>query len=465
MVMRRPAGADAGADGWDDTLVHYANAIKVMQGRDASDATSWVYQAAIHGTDSPSGQAQDTCQHQTWFFLPWHRMYLHRFEAIVREIVVGELNGPADWALPYWNYEDPNTRSLPLAFQAQTMPDGTSNPLRIEQRVAGANTNGELPEGVVSSVAAMATTSFGPTVGSVEPSLGGANTSANHFGAREFNGALENQPHNIVHGVIGGATGFMGHPFTAPLDPIFWLHHCQIDRLWELWNRNGNVTTSDSGFAAQTFQFFDVAGEVVTLRCDGVLDIEGDLNYTYEDLPAPLEPSLDTGAAPEGVIPVPTENIGSSGQVTIGAARAEVDVVLEEPSGPALDSGSLGDAGAPPRMYLTIENATAAERPSASYRVVLDMGTPGDPTDDFVVGYASFFGIELASGVDGDQVPHGMSFTYEITNVVATLQDRGLWDANLVRVAFEPMPGLDGSMEDVGAGTDISVEAIRVYSE
>lgn len=27
----------------------------------------------------------------------------------------------------------------------------------------------------------------------------------------------------------------MGDPVTAALDPIFWLHHANIDRLWEVW--------------------------------------------------------------------------------------------------------------------------------------------------------------------------------------------------------------------------------------
>jgi hypothetical protein len=41
---------------------------------------------------------------------------------------------------------------------------------------------------------------------------------------------LENL-HNIVHLWVGGTM----QTFQAPADPIFWLHHSQIDRLWSIW--------------------------------------------------------------------------------------------------------------------------------------------------------------------------------------------------------------------------------------
>ena len=55
------------------------------------------------------------CQHGSWYFLPWHRGYLLAFEANIRAAVI-KLGGPADWALPYWNYFKPNENKLPAAF-------------------------------------------------------------------------------------------------------------------------------------------------------------------------------------------------------------------------------------------------------------------------------------------------------------------------------------------------------------
>ncbi|KAF5530185.1 di-copper centre-containing protein [Fusarium napiforme] len=51
------------------------------------------------------------------------------------------------------------------------------------------------------------------------------------------------QIHNSVHDFIGGGTdragiGHMGSVPVAAFDPIFWLHHCNIDRLLHLWQCN-----------------------------------------------------------------------------------------------------------------------------------------------------------------------------------------------------------------------------------
>src|SRR4051812_42298270 len=92
-------------DPWDPTLLWYARAVKRMQERPLSDQTSWAYQGAIHARD-PQGEDPDfwdQCQHQTWYFLPWHRGYLTWFEQIVQAAIT-ELGGPSGWALPYWNY-------------------------------------------------------------------------------------------------------------------------------------------------------------------------------------------------------------------------------------------------------------------------------------------------------------------------------------------------------------------------
>jgi tyrosinase len=54
---------------------------------------------------------------------------------------------------------------------------------------------------------------------------------------------LEGLPHNIVHNYIGGVTKVDPGPygnmtnFLSPVDPIFFLHHSNMDRLWDVWTR------------------------------------------------------------------------------------------------------------------------------------------------------------------------------------------------------------------------------------
>ncbi|KAI9598695.1 hypothetical protein BDF19DRAFT_335435, partial [Syncephalis fuscata] len=46
----------------------------------------------------------------------------------------------------------------------------------------------------------------------------------------------ETPPHGIIHSSIGGDMETM----YSPNDPIFWLHHAFIDKLWDNWQRLGN---------------------------------------------------------------------------------------------------------------------------------------------------------------------------------------------------------------------------------
>ena len=61
-------------------------------------------------------------------------------------------------------------------------------------------------------------------------------------GATQFS-ILEGFPHNKVHNCIGGVAAVDPGPygnmtnFLSPVDPIFFLHHSNMDRLWDVWTR------------------------------------------------------------------------------------------------------------------------------------------------------------------------------------------------------------------------------------
>lgn len=46
-------------------------------------------------------------------------------------------------------------------------------------------------------------------------------------------GSLENM-HDNLHGALGG-NGHMSSLEVSAFDPVFWLHHCNVDRLWAIW--------------------------------------------------------------------------------------------------------------------------------------------------------------------------------------------------------------------------------------
>jgi tyrosinase len=45
---------------------------------------------------------------------------------------------------------------------------------------------------------------------------------------------MEGNPHGLAHTSFGGV---ISSPSTAPRDPLFFLLHCNVDRLWAKWQR------------------------------------------------------------------------------------------------------------------------------------------------------------------------------------------------------------------------------------
>jgi Common central domain of tyrosinase/Polyphenol oxidase middle domain len=272
---------------WNAYTEAYARAVLAMQARSPSDPTSWSYQAAVHGTFvQPSLTFWNKCQHQSWHFFPWHRMYLYYFERIVRQAALAA-GGPADFALPYWNYDQVfPANTLPSAFREPTLPDGTSNPLYLPTRRNAAMMNGfQLTTRMTSAAEAMSLGVFAADPG--RTSFGGGPRPAAQFGGSL--GVLERQPHNVIHNQLGGPSGnncngvWMSVIKCAANDPVFFMHHANIDRLWDVWlaQGGGRANPNDGAWRNQSFTFHDETGAAVSLTTADVLDSVGQLGYGY----------------------------------------------------------------------------------------------------------------------------------------------------------------------------------------
>ena len=446
-------------DEWDPTLEWYARAIAAMQLRPINDPTSWRYQGAIHDyipgfdpNESPSDvlpsaseqeQFWSQCQHSSWFFLPWHRMYLAFFEQIVAETIV-QLGGPPNWALPYWNYSDasnPNARLLPLAFRATELPDGSPNPLRIEQRNIGVNEGEEFTfDEDIDIVVCLTEESYISAPFGGDPGFGGRRTVFNHSGGPI--GDLERTPHGSIHIAVGGDGGFMSRFHTAGLDPIFWLHHCNLDRLWTVWlNRDPlHLNPAEAEWLSTiSFDFHNAQGAPVSLTCAQVVDTTAEpLSYDYEDVSDPL------GGAPEGRarrssmednrIP---EMVGATDEgVTLTGERATSSVPLTEPTGPARAAASRAQ---PQRVFLNIENITSTSQPGG-YKVYVNVPEGDDPEDhkELFAGLLPMFGVEEATDPSRAHGGSGLYYTLEITDIVSYLESQNAWDPNTMQVTFVP---------------------------
>jgi tyrosinase len=172
-------------------------------------------------------------------FLPWHRAYLYMFEQAVKDII-------SDVYIPWWDwrFEHSQGEGVPRAFAEETI-DGQPNPLAkahisapATQRTPATDRETRRFPGDPSEL---------PTSDRVNFAL-----SLSDFG--DFSDEIESI-HDQIHGWTGGIApgsefppvfGDMAQVPFAAWDPLFWSHHCMIDRLWWLWQlRHGinNIPT------------------------------------------------------------------------------------------------------------------------------------------------------------------------------------------------------------------------------
>lgn len=488
MVRTRKSAFENGND-WSDSLHWYAIGVREVRKRAFADRTSWLFLAAIHGWHEglwqfigyldpsdprPSAAEQQTffsmCQHGSWYFLPWHRGYLSAFERILGAAIVAE-GGPDDWALPYWNYSDasnPDARTIPAVFEQQTMPDGSPNALFTPFRFGDAQTGALTMTPSQVSLSALTEPKFGSNQ-MIPGGFGGGSWPVSHQG--NAMGMLEGTPHGDVHVAIGGSGVFQGQQIpglmssfvTAGLDPIFWLHHCNIDRLWEVWLQRNAAHLNPSqaawlgGPMDRPFVVPNADGTEWHFSCSDVVNTQSDpLDYIYDDTSDPLsgaggtqESLAATGtSAPQAVVweerdtellAASEEGIdlardGGTGHVAVPAAtlRNASEKMLAETIVPA-------DVE---RYFLMLDNIRGDDN-TAVYEVFVDYGEPGlelpsGRRREVLVGTLNTFGLSVPRDEAGAG-EGGFSRLYNITSVVRQMGFDEVPDLGNLHVRIAPI--------------------------
>lgn len=253
----------------------------MLRNPDPRDPNSWEYWAEIHQTDCPHGQP---------YFLAWHRGYLARFEARLRVV-----SGDTTLAVPYWDYfTDPE---MPEAFKRQGTPFFHWN--RTNTNVADALGYGFTDPALVDF-------QRGARAG-MEPSI-------------------EQWPHNRVHSLIGGTMG----GFLSPRDPIFWLHHANVDRLWRAWTRAGGGRAMPPRTDPYWSGEFTYGAEtpLPRLATYDTVDLLG-YDYDVETLPTP---SFQAAPPPPRVRSLPLVGGGMTQQRTLSLVESQGSLVLDDRS-------------------------------------------------------------------------------------------------------------------------------------
>ncbi|MGJ4944712.1 tyrosinase family protein [Bradyrhizobium sp. HKCCYLS1011] len=496
-------------DTWADPILWYARGVKAMKARALNDPTGWRFFGAIHGIDRtlwtrlgylseqdhmPSKHDLQTywnqCQHGSWYFLPWHRGYLLALEAVIRDAVV-QAGGPKDWALPYWNYFKPDQNKLPPAFASKDWPDGTGdNPLFVEQRY-GPDNNGTVfvPMDQVDENALGDARFVGGADGG-SPGFGGVNTGFSHGG--NIHGGIETQPHDMVHGLVGGGNpdtnlpGLMSDPDTAGLDPIFYLHHANIDRLWEVWNETptstGDPTASKwvkgpASIGEHAFVLPMPGGKSWTYT-PGEMKSLSELGYQYDDVSSPFaKPQMVKRLERLGVAvaaadvrsaamaePKSTELIGASGSLRVTGSDIRASVALDRSVQSKVTSSLKGFAAAPTqsapdRVFLNLENVRGLSD-ATTFNVYINVPDGDDPAQhpELKAGSIALFGMRKASAADDKHAGDGLTFVLEITRIIDALHLAGTLSPDQLHVRLVPR-------QPVPDAAQISIGRISVFRQ
>jgi hypothetical protein len=255
--------------------------VAAMKARAPSDPKSWFFQSAVHAYNDAayndalardSGVARvdaqrfwNKCPHfgqSSAEFLLWHRAYLYNFERILRE----EAGDPM-LALPYWDYSKPEGRQFPQIFANEFLDTAqrVSNPLYHPNRESAFVTGRfDISDEVGEARATMAARTFFSDVG--RPGFAGDILDSQHTQL----GMIEQRPHNDIHIAVGGAIGTVNGAMadipTAAFDPVFWVHHANIDRLWAEWScmpgKSWGPMPPDAWLDEAPWEFTDVGGSV-----------------------------------------------------------------------------------------------------------------------------------------------------------------------------------------------------------
>ncbi|XP_019181148.1 PREDICTED: catechol oxidase B, chloroplastic-like [Ipomoea nil] len=280
----------------DDYLEKYKTAIQKMKDLPSDDPRNFYQQANVHcaycnGAYQLAGKPYQI--HFTWLFFPFHRWYLYFYERILQSLI----DDPT-FTLPYWNWDNPQGMILPEIFD-----DDEESPLYDKKRnqahrrgyvtdlaYAGQETSASDFQKVKNNLAIMYRQMltnapcpllfFGKAIrketGDTGPGMG----------------TIENVPHNSIHRWVGDPRSphneNMGNFYSAAIDPVFYCHHSNVDRMWTIWKTLGGnrKDITDPDWLQTEFLFYDETKTLVKVKVEDSLD-NVKLGYTFQKMPTP----------------------------------------------------------------------------------------------------------------------------------------------------------------------------------
>jgi tyrosinase len=468
-------------------LESYKKAIRAMLALPPSDPRNWYRNALVHTLD---------CPHGNWWFLVWHRGYIGWFEQTCRElsgdptfalpywdwtatprvpaVMFEDLLTPTDRAFvgtldefkktfrdvvanaPYWKRSDPfdpNSQYGQLLNRGIRFPDDLWFDIGDDPRglmffdlAHARGLTKDKPELDARTTKAVSLPTLLDALAPRDFITFGSPKTFFHSGLTGF-GVLEGQPHNRVHNNVGGiitTTGPDGKPVTtfgqgfmqanlSPVDPLFFLHHSNIDRLWDVWTRKQEARgypILPSGYPAQPgasvppgsdyaiwssepFVFFvDAKGQPVAKTTAGDYAAIGDFNYDYQPGSGEQVVALPMVAAAPPAAAQVQRFAAQVTRTTASAARPAMAQVALPPA--ALQAGAAPDAQ---KLVAKITVSLPALQHGADLAVVVN--APGDAAS-ITAASPHFAGTLSMFGHHSMQGP--VTFTIPLSASVAALR-------------------------------------------
>lgn len=412
-----------------------------MRSMGCTEPISWYYQGAIHSvpleTSDPKPHTPNplcasfqfnasqlktawaNCTHGgtndftrkaiNYNFLIWHRLYIWYFEQIVRE-----LSGKEDFALPYWAYTNTENaelnRTIPMPFR------NPSSSLFEKARFKDVN-NGKTI-----------------TASNILEALNLTDLMEN-TDFYEFAKTINGVPHGTMHDYVGA--GYQKYPTTmyfnsiynkemiyglmaevpsAGFDPIFWLHHANIDRIWQQWTNsdNGKEVCLDTlkKYAWSKYTFFDGKGKQVDYTLEDVYKIiYNGMDYTYDDTEVKGRKSMTECKPMLKSQQGGSETLASSTK-SIEVGDANRDVVI--PNTFFGKKTQLKSQGGQQKVVLSFEIEFPDNKiPRGTYQLYLNASTGKDrtPSDPSFCGFINFFETRHHQGHGEHHEGHSEPFT------------------------------------------------------
>ena len=414
-----------------EMLAVYADALRLMQAMGPDNPNSWMWTWYTHFVDGTTNKAaevtriwgetvtpQRTLAEEVWntcqshagqnssYFLPWHRFYTWVLERIVRKVT-----GRTDFAMPYWNYtsSDPAHRGVvPMQFR---MPDDpVFGILYKANRTSLANSGQPIHMNQTGDAMniddAMAKTNYN-TVGSV---MG-------------FCRSIDSGIHGRIHTLVGNTRGMGSVPYAGN-DPLFFVHHANVDRMWASWNKNGNKNPTDAvayPWITNQFALADASGARLARNSSQLFSALA-LGYDYDAF-FPRPPATTPSTPPATTLAAKAvsgaQKVASAvNMVNLGASPTTVKLAR---AANARKTALLGLDTDARRTYLVLRKLHAWKQPGVLFHVYL-CESPNAKTDAaHYVGNINFFDAEFHDHGGGSKLDTALGENFYSFDVTALL--------------------------------------------